>query len=108
VNNNTYRLVPLPKDRKSVTTKWIYKIKYNTDGTIDCYKARWVARGFKQCKGIDYFGTISPVVRMENLCLVIGHATLHCLNIHIVDVKNAFLQAEMKEEEMIYVTQPEG
>jgi len=38
VNNNTYRLVPLPKARKSVTTKWIYKIKYNADGTVDCYK----------------------------------------------------------------------
>jgi len=45
---------------------------------------------------------------MENICLVTGHATLHCLNIHVVDVQNAFLQAEMKEEEMIYVTQPEG
>jgi len=82
VNNNTYRLVPLPKDRKSVTTKWIYKIKYNADGTVDCYKACWEARGFTQRKGIDYFETMSPV--------------------------NAFLQAEMKEEEMIYVTQPEG
>jgi len=104
LNNNTYRLVPLPKDRKSVTMKWIYKIKYNADSTVDCYKARWVARGFTQCKGIDYFETTSPVVRMENLRLVTGHATLHCLNRHVVDVKNAFLQAEMKEEIMIYVT----
>jgi len=73
VNNNTYRLVPLPKDRKSVTTKWIYKIKYNADGTVDYYKAHWVARGFTQLKGIDYYKTASPVVRMENLCLVTGH-----------------------------------
>jgi len=108
VNNNTYRLVPLPKDRKSVTTKWIYKIKYNADGTVDCYKACWVARDFTQCKGIDYFETTSPVVRMENLRLATGHAMLHCLNIQVVDVKNVFLQAETKEEEMILVTQPEG
>jgi len=67
VNNNTYRLVPLPKFRKSVTMKWIYKIKYNADSTVDCYKARWVARGFTQRKGIDYFKTMSPVVCMENL-----------------------------------------
>jgi len=66
------------------------------------------ARGFTQRKGIDYFETTSPVVLMENLRLVTGYATLHRLNIHVVDVKNAFLQAEMKEEEMIYVTQPEG
>jgi len=108
MNNNTYRLVPLPKDRKSVTKKWIYKIKYNANGTVDCYKALWVARGFTQCKGIDYFKTTSPVVCMENLRLVTGHAMLHHLNIHVVDVKNVFLQADMKEEEMIYVTQPEG
>jgi len=38
---------------------------------------------------------------VENLHLVTGHAKLHCLDIHIVDVKNAFLQAEMKEEEMM-------
>jgi len=107
MNSNTYRLVPLPKDRKSVATKWIYKIKYNADSTVDHYKAHWVARGFTQHKGIDYFETTSPLVCIENLHLVTGHATLHCLNIHAVDVKNAFLQAEMKEEEM-NVTQPEG
>jgi len=44
---------------------------------------------------------------MEHLPLVTGHATLHQLNINVVDVKNVFLQAEMKEE-MIYITQPEG
>jgi len=105
VNNKTYRLVPLPK---AVTTKWVYKIKYNVDGTVDCYKALWVARGFTQHKGIDYIKNMSPVVYMENLGLVTGHATLNCLDIHIVDVKNAFLQTEVKEEEMIYITQPEG
>jgi len=36
----------IKKDPKAVTTKWIYKIKYNTDGIVDCYKAHWVARGF--------------------------------------------------------------
>jgi len=108
MDNNTYRLVPLPKERKSVSKKWIYKIKYNTDCTVDWYKSRWIARGFTQRKGIDYFKTMSPVVCMQNLCLVTGHATQHCLDIHTVDVKNAFLQPEMKEEEMIYVTQPEG
>jgi len=107
MNNNTYRLVPLPQDRKSVTTKWIYKIKFNADSTVDCYKPCWVARGFTKYKGIDYFKTTSPVVHMENLLLVTSHATL-CLNIQVVDAKNAFLQSEMKEGEMIYVTQPEG
>jgi len=105
---NTNRLAPLPKDRKSVTTKWIYKIKYNKHSTVDHYKAHWVARGFTQLNGIDYFKTTSPVVCMENLRLVTGHAMLHSLDIPVVDVKNAFLQSEMKEEEMIYITQPEG
>ena len=47
-------IVSRPKKKSIVTLKWIYKIKHTTDGSIEKYKARFVARGFSQKEGIDY------------------------------------------------------
>jgi hypothetical protein len=44
-----------------VTSKWIYNIQHVTDGSVEKYKARFVARGFSQVEGIDYEETLSPV-----------------------------------------------
>jgi Reverse transcriptase (RNA-dependent DNA polymerase) len=51
--NNTWVIVPLPKDKKPVGCKWVYKTKYNSDGTIERHKARLVAKGYTQTYGID-------------------------------------------------------
>lgn len=53
--NNTWELTELPAGKKVVGCKWIYKVKYNVDGTLDRYKARLVAKGFIQTQGLDYF-----------------------------------------------------
>lgn len=106
IKNNTYELVPLPEGRKPISTRWIYKVKHRADGSIKRFKARWVARGFSQQFGVDYDETFSPVVRMENLRLLLGIATALDYKIHQMDVDSAFLQAELNED--IYVTQPEG
>jgi Reverse transcriptase (RNA-dependent DNA polymerase) len=52
--NETLKVIPLLKNKKSVGCKWVYKIKYNSDGFIERYKARLVAKGFTQTYGIDY------------------------------------------------------
>ncbi|GJV88354.1 ribonuclease H-like domain-containing protein [Tanacetum coccineum] len=57
-------LVDLPKGRKAIESKWIYKIKFRSSDEIDRYKARLIAQGFGQKKGIDYEETFSPVVKM--------------------------------------------
>jgi Reverse transcriptase (RNA-dependent DNA polymerase) len=44
--NNTWVIIPLSKDKRSIGCKWIYKIKYNSDGTIERYKARLVVKGY--------------------------------------------------------------
>lgn len=52
--NDTWDLVPLPYDKKAIGSKWVFKSKFNPDGTLERCKARLVARGDKQIKGKDY------------------------------------------------------
>ena len=51
MKNDVWDVVPRPERKSVVTTKWIYKIKHAADGSIEKYKARFVARGFSQKKG---------------------------------------------------------
>jgi Reverse transcriptase (RNA-dependent DNA polymerase) len=52
--NKTWVIMQLPKNKKSVGCKWVYKIKYNSNEIIERYKARLVAKGYTQTYGIDY------------------------------------------------------
>jgi len=106
LNNKTWTLVPRPRNCKPVRAKWVYKVKLRADGSIECYKARWVAKGYSQRFGIDYDETFAPVMRMENLRFLLAIATILDLEIHQMDVDLAFLQASLMEK--IYIEQPEG
>ena len=57
MENKTWTLVELPKDRKAIHNKWISKIKYKSNGTIGKYKARLVAKGYSQNPGMDFTET---------------------------------------------------
>ena len=54
MKNDVWDVVPRPKGKSVVTSKWIYKIKHAADGSIEKYKERFVARGFSQKEGVDY------------------------------------------------------
>ena len=74
MKNHTWDLVPLPKGRKLVRCKWVYRTKYVADGFVDKYKARLVTKGFSQVEGIDYSDTFAHVSKINYICLVLSLA----------------------------------
>ena len=70
--NKTWKLVVLPKGRKAIGCKWMYRVKTNLDGSVAQYKARLVAQGCTQISGVDYDETFSPVVRHESIQTVLA------------------------------------
>ncbi|KAG7598928.1 Zinc finger CCHC-type [Arabidopsis suecica] len=104
--NNTWDLVDLPNDVKPIGLKWVFKIKRNSDGSINKYKARLVAKGYVQKHGIDFDEVFAPVARIETVRFIIALAASNGWEIHHLDVKTAFLHGELKE--IVYVSQPEG
>ena len=106
LQNHTWELVDLPPGIKLLGSKWIFKRKMKTDGTIDKYKARLVIKGYRQREGLDYFDTYSPVTRITSIRMILAIAALRNLEVHQMDVKTAFLNGDLEEE--IYMEQPEG
>ena len=63
VKNSAWEIVPRPEGKLVVGSRWIYKVKQAADGSVEKYKARFVARGFSQIEGINYEETFAPVAR---------------------------------------------
>ena len=63
--NNTWELVPRPKDKNVIGTKWVFRNKLNEDGQVTRNKARLVCKGYAQVEGIDFDETFAPIARME-------------------------------------------
>jgi histone deacetylase 1/2 len=104
--NNTWTLVSLPVGRKPVSCKWVFKIKQGTNGEVERYKARLMARGFTQTYKVDYNKTFAPLSKFASLRCIFALATLENMEIHQMDMKTAFLNGDLEKE--IYMEQPQG
>jgi hypothetical protein len=104
--NHTWDLVPRPPGTNVITGKWLFCHKLTSDGSLNCYKACWVLRGFTQRPRVDYDETFSPVVKFATVHAVLSLALSHDWAIHQLDVKNAFLHGTLIET--VYCSQPIG
>ena len=93
LSNNTWVLVDLPTSSKPIGCKWLFRRKYNTNGSIQTFKVRLVAIDFNQREGIDYFDTYALVARITSIHVLLALASIYKLIIHQMDVKTTFLNA---------------
>lgn len=104
--NNTWKPVDLPSGRKTVGSKWVYKIKLDDKGNIARYKARLVAQGFTQKYGVDYDEVFAPVARSTTLRTLLSYSGKQKFCVKQYDIKTAFLNGTLQEE--IFMRQPQG
>ena len=88
----------MPSGKKAVGCKWVYKIKYHSDGTMERYKTLLVILGNHQVEGIDYTETFAPVAKMVTVRTFLVFAASQNWEVHQMDVHNTFLHGDLQEE----------
>jgi hypothetical protein len=82
LSNGTWEVIDRPYGCKHVGCKWVFKLKLKPDGTIEKHKARFVAKGFTQKEGEDFFDTYSPVARMTTIQVLLSLAASYGILVH--------------------------
>jgi len=97
LRTGTLAAVPKSEAKNIIKCKWVYRIKRRPDGTPH-FKSRLVAKGFSQKHGIDFFETFAPTARQTTARALLHLAAAHDMEVHAMDVDQAFLQGELEEE----------
>ena len=102
--NNTWSLVPRTTDMNIVGSRWVFKTKIKSDGSVDRLKAHLAAKRYNQKERVDFDETFSPVVKPTTIRIILSLEVVSHWPIRQVDVKNAFLYGVLKER--VYMEQP--
>ena len=95
-----------PEGKNVVSPRWVLKVKRDENSSVNRFKARLVAQGYSQVKGVDYDEVFSPMAQNTSVKSLLALANAHDLEIHQMDVKTAFLNGSLDCE--ICMSQPEG
>jgi hypothetical protein len=106
MKNNIWEVAPRPEGKRVVGSRWIYKVKHAADGSMEKYKACFVAKGFALKQGVNYEETLAPMARYSSIRAVMTLAARMGWRVHQMDVKIAFLNGVIKEE--VFIEQLEG
>jgi hypothetical protein len=105
-NNNTWELVPRPKNKNVIGTKWVFRNKLNEDGQVTRNKDILLCKGYIHVEGINFEDTFSPIARMEEIRFLLAYAFSKNIKVYQMDMKSYFLDGELEEE--FYIDQPKG
>jgi hypothetical protein len=104
IRKQVWELVERPKNHNVIGTKWVFRNKQDQDGIVVRNKARLVAQGYTQVKGLDFGETYAPVARLETIRILLAYACAHNIKLYKMDVKSVFLNGYINKE--VYVEQP--
>ena len=104
----TWRLEEAPPGATIIGCKWVLKAKKDTAGNVARYKARLVAQGFSQIGGVNYDDTYAPVAKLASTRAIIAMANRLDMELHQVDIKGAYLNGVLNEDEVLYMAHPPG
>ena len=102
--NDTWELVPRPKNKNVIGTKWVFRNKLDENGQVTWNKSRLVCKGYAKSEGINFEETFAPVARMEAIRTILAYARSKQIKVYQMDVKSTFLNGELEEE--VYIEQP--
>ena len=106
MRHGTWELVPPPKHCNPIGCKWVFRVKRKSDGTVDRFKARLVAKVYHQRPGVDYTEKFSPVVKPATIRIILSIAMMNGWDINQLDINNAFFYGALNET--VYMLQPPG
>ena len=104
MHNQTWTFVPFDPQMKVVDNKWVFRVKYHANGSIQRHKLCLVAERFQQTPSIDFFETFSLVIKPCTIRVIFTLATTYNWDIQQVDVNNSFLNGDLQE--VVYMVQP--
>ncbi|GKD05780.1 uncharacterized mitochondrial protein-like protein [Tanacetum coccineum] len=103
-SNHTWVLTSFPSNKHPIGSKWVYRIKYNANGSVDKYKARLVEKGHTQQEGFDYTETFAPVAKLVTVKTILDVSSINNWPVHQLDINNAFLHDDLNEEVYIGIS----